>query len=253
MKKVLIIGYGTVGHNLEREIAALQPDIFDKYKPDENTRQDGERYDAAFVCVDTPYIPGECVCDTREVENAILENDADIFVVKSTVLPGTVDHLKKVTGKTVIFSPEYYGGTQHCNNFDFPFTILGGQRDDCLKAQQILQRVYDGRHTFRITDAKTAELAKYMENAFLATKVSFCTQFWDTAKQIGVSYEELRELFTLDPRVGKSHTFVYDETPFWSSHCLDKDVPAIAETFEMPFLLSVIEFNERMKGKDIVS
>ncbi len=152
MKKVLIIGYGTVGHNLAREIAALHPDVYDKYKPDENTIQDGERYDAAFVCVDTPYIPGECVCDTREVENA-----------------------------------------------------------------------------------------------FLATKVSFCTQFWSTAREIGVDYEELRELFTLDPRVGKSHTFVYDDSPFWKSHCLDKDVPAIAETYEMPFLLSVIEFNERMK------
>ena len=87
MKKVLIIGYGTVGHNLAAELSALQPDIYDKYKPDENTRLDGERYDVAFVCVDTPYVPGECVCDTREVENAILENDADIFVVKSTVLP----------------------------------------------------------------------------------------------------------------------------------------------------------------------
>ena len=247
MKKVLIIGYGTVGHNLAAELSALQPDIYDKYKPDENTRHDGERYDVAFVCVDTPYVPGECVCDTREVENAILENDADIFVVKSTVLPGTVASLEEATGKTVIFSPEYYGGTQHCNNFDFPFTILGGDRAACLKVQQILQRVYDGRHTFRITDSRTAELAKYMENAFLATKVSFCTQFWSTAREIGVDYEELRELFTLDPRVGKSHTFVYNEAPFWKSHCLDKDVPAIAETYEMPFLLSVIEFNERMK------
>ena len=181
------------------------------------------------------------------MENSILENDADIVVVKSTVLPGTVDHLEEVTGKAVIFSPEYYGGTQHCNNFDFPFTILGGDRDDCLKVQQILQRVYDGRHTFRITGSRTAELAKYMENAFLATKVSFCTQFWSVAKQIGVDYEELRELFTLDPRVGKSHTFVYNESPFWKSHCLDKDVPAIAETYGMDFLLSVIEFNERMK------
>ena len=54
MKKVLIIGYGTVGHNLAVELSALQPDIYDKYKPDENTRLDGERYDAAFVCVDTP-------------------------------------------------------------------------------------------------------------------------------------------------------------------------------------------------------
>ena len=37
--------------------------------------------------------------------------------------------------------------------------------------------VYDARHTFRIVDSKTAELCKYMENSFLATKVAFCIQF----------------------------------------------------------------------------
>lgn len=249
MSKVLIIGYGVVGHNLAEELAALRPDIYDKYKPEHNTRDDEAAYDVAFICVDTPYIPGEAVCDIREVENAILENEADVFVMKSTVLPGTVDHLAEVTGKTIIFSPEYYGGTQHCNNFEFAFTILGGERAACLKVQQVLQNVYDGRHTFRITDAKTAELAKYMENAFLATKVGFCTQFWTIAQEIGVDYEELRELFVLDPRAGKSHTFVYDDHPFWSSHCLDKDVPAIAETYEAPFLLSIIDFNEQMKKR----
>lgn len=79
--------------------------------------------------------------------------------------------------------------------------------------------------------------------------MGFCTQFWYTAGQIGVDYEELRELFVLDPRVGKAHTFVYDEHPFWSSHCLDKDVPAIAEIYRMPFLQGVIDFNDSMKKR----
>ncbi len=167
----------------------------------------------AFICVDTPYLPGKSVCDTSEVVNAIQENDAEIFVMKSTVLPGTVDRLCMETGKHIIFSPEYYGGTQHCNNFDFAFTILGGERRCCLKVQQLLQNVYDARHTFRITDTKTAELAKYMENAYLATKVGFCTQFWFTAGQIGVDYEELRELFVLDPRVERPTPSCMTSTP----------------------------------------
>ena len=248
MSKVLIIGYGVVGHNLAQELAPLHPDIYDKYKPEHNTRVDGHTYDVAFVCVDTPYISGQNVCDTSEVEAAILENKAKVFVMKSTVLPGTTENLHARTGKAIIFSPEYYGGTQHCNNFEFGFTILGGIcQTDCLKVQQLLQNVYDGRHTFRITNARTAELVKYMENAYLATKVSFCTQFYHTAREIGVNYEELRELFILDPRVGKSHTFVYDDHPYWDSHCLNKDVPAIAERFDMKFLQDVIAFNEMMK------
>ena len=163
MQKVLIIGYGTVGHNLHRELKSLNPDIYDKYK--ENYMQKSDiKYDFAFICVDTPLTKKED-CDTTEVLNAIKENNADIFVIKSTVLPGTTDEFAKLSGKNVIFSPEYYGGTQHCNNFDFNFTILGGRKDLCCKVQQLLQNVYDATHSFRIVDAKTAELVKYMENA----------------------------------------------------------------------------------------
>ena len=248
MKNVLIVGYGCVGHNLHKELSVLQPDVFDKYKTECNTKKENQKYDFAFICVDTPYIDENNVCDIKEVENAIKETNAEIFIVKSTVLPGTIERLVKETGKKIVFSPEYYGGTQHCNNFEFDFTILGGKKEVCLKVQQLLQNVYDGRHVFRIVDSKTAELAKYMENAFLATKVSFCGQFWLIANEIGVNYEELRECFVLDPRAGKSHTFVYDDKPYWQSHCLDKDVPAVAENYKVRLLQSVVEFNKWLKN-----
>jgi UDP-glucose 6-dehydrogenase len=165
------------------------------------------------------------------------------------VLPGTTDGLCYETGKDVIFSPEYYGGTQHCNNYDFNFTILGGDRDSCTQVIQLLQRVYDARHQFKVTDTMTAELAKYMENCFLAAKVSFCNQFFNIAEEMGVCYEELRELFVLDPRVGASHTFVYRDHPYWDSHCLNKDVRALAQKMDAPLLDSIIRFNEEQKAK----
>ena len=162
--KVAIIGYGTVGHNLAKELSKLDPDIIDKYKPKENKirKEVGEEYDIAFVCVDTPRMEGN-PCYIEEVFNAVLQNDAKIFVIKSTVLPGTSEFLaKSARGKKIVFSPEYYGGTQHCNNFQFDFTILGGEKETCREVAQALQRVYDGRHRFVYTDYRTAELAKYM-------------------------------------------------------------------------------------------
>jgi UDP-glucose 6-dehydrogenase len=86
-----------------------------------------------------------------------------------------------------------------------------------------------------------------MENSYLATKVSFCQQFYRVAKQLGISYEELRELFILDPRVNPSHTFIYEDKPYWDSHCLNKDVIAIAEEYDMQLLKDVINFNEFCK------
>lgn len=249
MKNVLIIGYGVVGHNLAKDLEKLNPDIIDKYKEGVTTKVAGKHYDIAFICVDTPYIYGKSTCDTTEVVNALHENDADIYVFKSTILPGTVDKLAKETGKKIVFSPEYYGGTQHCNNFDFNFTILGGDRESCKEVIQVLQGIYDARHTFHITDAKTAELTKYMENSWLATKVSFCQQFYNIAEELRVDYEELRECFLLDPRVNRAHTFVYRDHPFWDSHCLNKDVPAIADAYDAPLLKAVIDFNDKQKNK----
>ena len=254
MINVLIIGHGIVGKRMEIELEKFSPDVLDKYKSDENKLSNNtEGYDLAFICVNTPFTD-ESPCDCSEVVNAINENshlmkDEGIFVIKSTILPGTTDKIRKQTGQNVIFSPEYYGETQHCNNFDFDFTILGGEKQDCIKVVQILQKIYDGRHSFRITDSKTAEIAKYMENAWLATKVSFCSQFFEIAENNGVSYEELRELFILDPRVNPSHTFIYRDHPYWDSHCLNKDVPAIAITEDAKFLKSVIEYNSSRKSK----
>lgn len=243
MKSVLIVGYGVVGHNLAKELEKLQPDIYD-IKGEDSRKS---HYDFCFICVNTPYIDKSNVCDLAQVKAALRDNNADIYIIKSTVLPGTIEKLKEEIGKRIIFSPEYYGGTQHCNNFDFNFTVLGGDKKDCLKVQQLLQNVYDARHTFHIVDSTTAELAKYMENSWIATKVSFCNQFYDIAKECEVNYESLRELFILDPRVNPSHTFVYDDHPYWSSHCLDKDVPAIAETFKAKLLQDIINFNEIRK------
>ena len=246
--KTLIVGYGVVGHNLAKEIEVLQPDIYDKYKTQYNTKQE-IKYNFCFICVDTPYSVGN-PCDISQVENALQENDAEIYVIKSTILPGTANKLKEKYNKRIVFPPEYYGGTQHCNNFEFNFTILGGDKDDCIKVQQLLQNVYDARHTFRIIDSKTAELVKYMENSYLATKVAFCVQFFDLAECYGVKYEDLRELFILDPRVNPSHTFVYREHPYYKSHCLDKDVPAIAKSkCDTSFLNSIINYNERRYNK----
>ena len=86
-----------------------------------------------------------------------------------------------------------------------------------------------------------------MENCYLATKVVFCNQFNKISEQIGVNYEELRELFIKDPRVDPSHTFVYKDKPYYDSHCLNKDVSALAEFTNNEFLKMVIGINDKEK------
>ena len=246
MSNILIIGNGVVGHNLAKELHLLSPDVYDKYRQEENTKR-RERYDFAFVCVPTDYRSPDAPCDCTEVENAINENQADVYIIKSAILPGTTDALREKTGKRIVVCPEYQGYTRFSTNYQFDYTIVGGPKEDCHAVVQLLYHVYDGRHRFYSVDAKTAELAKYMENSYLAMKVSFCVQFWDIANQIGVDYGVLRELFILDPRVNPAHTLILDDQPYWDSPCLNKDVRAIAETYRADLLESVIRYNEKMK------
>ena len=107
--KVLIVGYGTVGKNLQKELSKKNPDIYDKYKTENNTKKN-IRYNFCFICVDTP-LNSNNTCNIEEVENAIKENDAEIYIIKSTIPPGTVEQLKEKYNKHIIHSPEYYGDT----------------------------------------------------------------------------------------------------------------------------------------------
>ncbi|MFR3808005.1 MAG: hypothetical protein ACLTX3_03280 [Lachnospiraceae bacterium] len=69
--RILIVGHGVVGKNLEKELEVSHPDVIDKYKPEENKIEVpyGVRYDIAFICVDTPIRKEEGVlCDTSEVK-----------------------------------------------------------------------------------------------------------------------------------------------------------------------------------------
>ena len=244
-KNILIIGYGVVGSNLEKEFEALKPDIVDKYKKDVNTMRD-IHYDLGFICVDTP-LQKDGTLDIVEVINSINDYNCEIYCIKSSCPVGTVKKLSEKTGKRIVFSPEYNGNTKHCSNYSFDFTILGGEKSDCEEIIQILLPCYDGRHQFKIVEPKVAELSKFMENSFLATKVSFCQAFYNVCKKEKINYSELRELFILDPRVNPSHTFVYEDTPYWDSHCLNKDVPTIANAFDAELLKAIIYFNEKQK------
>jgi len=251
MDKILIVGYGITGYNMHNELLGLSPDLYDINKKIKLPTRQHSEYDFIFICVDTPYIDTDNPCDITQVKNAINKwkphlTEGGTFVIKSTVLPSLIDTLSELN-VPIVYSPEYYGNTQHCNNFEFNFTILGGEGSYPYKVQQLLQKVKDARHTFRIVDAKTACLAKYMENCYLAMKVSFCSQFFDIANENGVNYEDLRELFILDPRVNPSHTFVYNDKPYWDSHCLNKDVRAIAETQNAELLKNIINFNNKRK------
>jgi UDPglucose 6-dehydrogenase len=250
---VAIVGYGAVGRSMQR--------LFPEAVVYDEPLGLGDRIEVnacrfAFVAVPTPRAR-DGACDTSIVEDVLAWLDTEVIVLRSTVSVGATDRLRVETGKRIIFQPEYGPGETPDHPFADPqsvrWLVLGGPREDTVPVADLYKRVFNADLVIQQTDARTAELTKYMENCYLAMKVAFCNEFYGIAESLGVDYNELRELWLLDPRIGRSHTFVLPDDRGFGGKCLPKDLDALIETaraasYDPRLLLSLREANEDFRA-----
>jgi len=186
--------------------------------------------DFVFVCVPTPmYDDGSQ--DLSYVDSAF-ENASDgpLYILKSTVLPGTTEKLSKQYPKfKIIFSPEFL--TERTAKLDMltqSRIILGGEASLTEKAKTIFNHRFKNKNIIQ-TDSKTAELIKYMNNTFFATKVSIMNEFKLLCDKIGADWEDALKGFVSDGRIGDSHLNVpgHDGKIGYGGTCFPKDVNAL--------------------------
>jgi UDPglucose 6-dehydrogenase len=67
--------------------------------------------------------------------------------------------------------------------------------------------------TYFQCSAIEAEIIKYMENSYLATKVSFVNEFRRICETFGADWHAVREGWLLDPRVEPTHTAAFASAP----------------------------------------
>jgi UDPglucose 6-dehydrogenase len=242
---IAIIGYGVVGKNLLKEFP--DADIADPALG--FTLKQDAVYEIAFVCVPTNKMY-DGSADISLVKQVVKEyaDQVTVFVIKSTVPPGTTESLDH----SCVFSPEYYGATVHANDPDYNFVILGGDLQHTTFVAEFYKRIKPSSWRIWKTDSRTAEWVKYMENFWIGTKVTFVNAFSQMAELDGVDPDVLRELWLQDPRINRSHTFSFSDQPYYDSHCLNKDMPAILayaldRGYDAQFLEAVIDENHRMR------
>jgi UDPglucose 6-dehydrogenase len=264
--QITIYGFGYVGkaiYHFLKDHYSLQ--VFDPLIKDplvKNSMDDIKKTPFAVICVPTPQSE-DGSCDISIVESTIKDSDHDFYLIKSTIVPGTTNKLIKATGKKIAFSPEYIGegkyeipfwlGMPHPTIMKLhQFHIFGGERSVTKKWIELWQQAAGWNPTYAQTDTVTAELVKYMENSFLATKKIFCDEFYDIAETLGVDYNELKELWLLDGRMGRSMTFINPEKRGFGGKCLPKDVNAIVKHIEdmghsSKLLKGVLEINKKIR------
>jgi UDPglucose 6-dehydrogenase len=252
-KSVAIVGYGAVG----RGIHTLFPEAVIYDEPlGIGQREEVNRCEYAFVSVPTP-MGADGECNTSIVEEVVSWIESDVIILRSTVGIGTTDRLRQEQGKSVVFQPEYGPAETPDHPFNdlrkIRWVILGGERRDTVRVADLYKTTFNADISIFQTDSRTAELTKYMENCFLALKVTFCNEFFDIANHVGVDYNEMRELWLLDPRIGRSHTFVMPDNRGFGGKCLPKDLSAMIHTsvdsnYYPNLLVGMQRANEQMRA-----
>ena len=221
--------------------------------------------DISFLCVGTPSLRNgkldlghiEPVC--REMGKILQRKKTfHLVVLRSTVLPGTaetivVPALEKASGKKlgqsfgVCVNPEFMREGTAVADFLEPVVTVIGAADPQHSAQ--LREIYEwvpGR-IFE-TSFRSAEMVKYVCNAWHAVKVSFANEVGTLAKELGVDPGAVVDIFTADTKLNISPTYLKPGFAFGGS-CLPKDVRALnyrAKELDLtlPLLQSVLASNE---------
>ncbi len=253
--KVGVVGGGVVGAAMQK-LCGDDTIIYDPFHSEYKNNKDLiSTCDTVFIAVPTK-MNDDGSCDTSIVDEVCGWIEAPLIIIRSTVSPGTTDRLREKYNKRIVFQPEYLGETvAHVfgTMAERDFVVLGGTPEDVSLAADFYKNYYNAYVHFYFGDAVTAEVCKYMENAFYAVKVTFVNEFYDIAKAHGVDYNQLRELWLGDTRISRDHTLVYPEKRGFSGKCLPKDCNAIVYSsrqrgYEPEFMAACLKINDKFLG-----
>ncbi|MDJ1430895.1 UDP-glucose 6-dehydrogenase AglM [Halostagnicola sp. A-GB9-2] len=224
--------------------------------------------DVTFLCLPTPQ------ADDGSLDLAIMEaaseslgetladkSDDHLVVVKSTVLPGTTEEVVAPTvteaaetqigdGVEFAMNPEFLRMSTAVADFLEPDKVVFGTTDDSAAAtlRELYAPILEREETDLVeTDVREAELIKYANNAFLASKVSLVNELGNISKEYGADAYKVLEAVGLDDRV--SERFMRSGLG-WGGSCFPKDVNALRagareQGYEPDLLDAVVAVNDK--------
>ena len=223
------------------------------------------RSDVLMVCVGTP---GQAngsldLSYVRRVVQQIGEQLAQapaykVVVIRSTLLPGSMQSVviptledssrrKAGTDFGVCINPEFLREGTAIYDYDHPPKTVIGASDE--RAAAMVRELYATLSApLILTDLRTAEMLKYIDNSWHALKVTFANEVGRLCKATGIDARLAMRLFCTDTKLNISSAYLRPGFAFGGS-CLPKDVRALTYQgrlldVDTPVLSSILVSNQ---------
>jgi GDP-mannose 6-dehydrogenase len=221
--------------------------------------------DLMLICVGTPGAPNGSL-DLRYVRRICEQigetlaglDEFKIVAIRSTLLPGSMQSvviptLESSSGKRagehfgVCINPEFLREGTAIYDYDHPPKTVIGVNDE--RTATPVRAIYAKLEApMIVTDLRTAEMVKYVDNCWHALKVTFANEMGRLAKAMSVDSRSLMRLFCMDTKLNISPTYLRPGFAFGGS-CLPKDVRALTYQgklldVETPVLSSILASNQ---------
>ena len=218
--------------------------------------------DAIFLAVGTP-MQSDGKADLQYIYSAVEDirtqlKGYTLIIVKSTVPIGTGDAIENKLLESVakekfdvVSNPEFLREGSAVSDFMAPDRILVGCENG--NSDKIMKDIYASLITNNIPyitmRRRSAEMAKYAANSFLAMKVSFINEISDLCEATNANVKEVSKAIGYDKRIGNSFL---NPGPGYGGSCFPKDISALINIAhehgsELRIIEGVMASNDRRK------
>jgi UDPglucose 6-dehydrogenase len=236
-EKIGIIGLGYVGSTLEKWFEKKNTPLFlyDKYK-NIGSLDEVSKANIIFLCLPTPYKKNNTdLSSFVENLNYFKPYKNKIFIIKSTVPPGTTENFQKLYPQhKFLFNPEFLIAGNSWETFLNPdLQIIGYTKKTKNIAPKFLSLLPKAKNFNGIIPATAAEIVKFAINSFLAMKVIFANQVYDLCKKLNVDYDFVLKALQNEDRLGKSHFEIFHGGyRGFGGACLPKDLLSFIKVYK---------------------
>lgn len=211
--------------------------------------------DVYIVSVPTPYDKFSKKVDARYVVDAIREVlkvclKGSVVVIESTVSPGTIDRFVRPvieeSGWVIGEDIHLAHAPERIIPGNMVYELQHNNRTIGVDSQEIGERVKRYYESFCqgkivITDIRTAEMTKVVENTFRAVNIAFANELSRICRHDGMDVYEIIRICNMHPRVN-----ILQPGPGVGGHCISVDPWFLVGDY--PQLAKVID--ESMKTND---